>query len=414
MAMPSIPTRHPVGALRGYGATQGTFALESAINELAQQLSMDPAELRLKNLIKEGESHSALAGSTAQAPVRLTSSSLQACIARGKELIGWKKNYPRVVLNEHRVRGYGMAVTMQGSGIAGVDTASVMMKLNEDGFFTLSHAVADIGQGADTVLAQIAAEVLEVEMEQIVVRSQDLDALPYDTGAYASSGTHVTGKATQLAAEDMRIQLCTAAAQRLQVKPEDMSYSQGIFSSPDGRSCTLAELAQSLCTFSGKGLLIAKGVYGGTTSPPPFIAGFAEVEVDLETGEFRLTDYVAVVDCGTVLNPNLARIQVEGGLAMGIGLGLFEEVRYSKQGRLNTSSFMEYKIPCRLDIPKLRVEFIPSFEPSGPFGAKSIGEIGCNTPCPAIAQAVANATGVVYRHLPITAEKILLAMQGPQ
>jgi len=399
----------PGGALRGYGATQGTFALESAVNELAVQLAMDPTELRLHNLTQQGDAHPALAGSTAEAAAVLRSSSLAQCVARGRELIGWVEKYPKVQVSTNKVRGYGMALTMQGSGIAGIDTASVMIKLNEDGFFTLSHAVSDMGQGSDTVLCQIAAEVLEVEMDRIVVCSFDLDTLPYDTGAYASSGAHVTGRATQMAAEDMLYQMRGAAAAQMQAQLEDLSYGRGIFTTSDA-TMSLAELARALCSFSGKDQLIAKGTYGGQTSPPPFIAGFAEVEVDLETGECRLIDYVATVDCGTILNSNLALLQVEGGLVMGIGLGLFEEVRHSGQGRLGSDSFMEYKIPSRLDLPKLRVEFIPSYEPAGPFGAKSIGEVGCNTPAPAIAHAIANATGVFCRHLPITAEKVLMGM----
>ena len=401
----------PAGALRGYGAPQGTFALESAINELAEALAMDPAELRLKNLIAEGEAHAQLSGSVPGAPAVLRSSTLHRCIERGREMIGWERNSPRVRISDSRVRGYGMAVTMQGSGIAGVDTASVILKLNDDGFFTLSHAASDIGQGSDTVLCQIAAERLEVEIEQIVVCSFDLDTLPYDTGAYASSGAHVTGRATLLAADDMLWRMRAAVARLFGGEVEAVSYAAGIFSMADGRRLTLAELARTLCSFSGQDQLVATGTYGGRTSPPPFIAGFAEVEVDLRTGEIQLLDYVVVVDCGTVLNRNLARIQAEGGVVMGIGLALFEEVRHTTRGRLATDSFLEYKIPCRQDTPNLRVEFIESYEPAGPFGAKSIGEIGCNTPAPAIAQAIANATGVRCRDLPITAEKVLLAIR---
>lgn len=401
----------PAGALRGYGAPQGTFALESAINELADTLAMDPAELRLKNLIAESQSHPQLSGSTPGAPAVLRSSRLHQCIERGRELIGWAGKYPRVRIDGSRVRGYGMAVTMQGSGIAGVDTGSVILKLNEDGFFTLSHAAADIGQGSDTVLCQIAAERLEVGMEQIVVCSFDLDTLPYDCGAYASSCTHVTGRATLIAADDMRRQMRAAVARLFGVDAEAVGYAAGIFSMAAGQTLTLAELARTLASFSGQDQLVAKGTYGGQTSPPPFVAGFAEVEVDLQTGEVQLLDYVAVADCGTVLNRNLARIQVEGGAAMGIGLALFEEVRHTAQGRLATDSFLDYKIPSRLDIQGLRVECIESFEPTGPFGAKSIGEIGCNPPAPAIAHAIANATGVRCRHLPITAEKVLLGMR---
>lgn len=400
----------PGGALRGYGATQGTFALESAVNELAQELSMDPAELRLKNLIREGEPHPALCGSVEGAPTILASSSLHKCIEKGMELMDWKnkRDKPQRDIAPNKKRGYGMAVTMQGSGIAKIDTGSVTIKLNEDGFFTLSHAASDMGQGSDTIFCQIAAEVLEVEMDQIIVASFDLDTLPYDPGAYASSGAYVTGKAALIAAEQMTEQIRVAAARHLGCTADEVEYDAGIIKGAAGQDMTLSQLAKTLCSFEGMDQLVSKGTYGGATSPPPFIAGFAEVEVDTETGETEVVDYVAVVDCGTVINENLARIQVEGGITMGIGLGMYEDVRYSKKGRLATNSFMEYNIPSRQDVGEIRVAFENSHEPTGPYGAKSIGEVVCNTPAPAITEAVFNATGMRCRSLPVTAEKILL------
>lgn len=405
----------PGGALRGYGATQGTFALESAMNELADRLNIDPAELRLKNLLSEGEAHPALCGSLPGTPKTLASSSLEACINKGMKLIGWENNYPSVSVDSSEAgsnirRGYGMAVTMQGSGIARIDTGSVTLKLNEDGFFTLSHGASEMGQGSDTVLCQVAAELLEVEMNQIVITSYDLDTIPYDPGAYASSGAYVTGNATIRAAEAMKKEMLLAVARLHDIDVEKLSYHNGLFKSADQNITTISELAQKLCSFEGMDQLITKGTFGSDTSPPPFIAGFAEVEVDLETGVSRVSNYVAVTDCGTVLNKNLARIQVEGGIVMGIGLGLFEEVRYSPKGRLASSSFMEYKIPARQDFGNIHVAFEESHEPTGPFGAKSVGEVVCNTPAPAIAQAVYNATGVACRDLPITSEKVLLGI----
>jgi CO/xanthine dehydrogenase Mo-binding subunit len=403
--------KSPAGALRGYGATQGTFALESAINELAARLKMDPVQLRLQNLIEVGECHSALSGSLPNAPVSLASTSLKRCLNKGVELMGWEEKYPAKPSEGSdgtKRRGYGVAVTMQGSGIANIDTASVIIKLNEDGFFTLSHAASDMGQGADTVLTQIVAEILDVELENIVISSFDLDTLPYDPGAYASSGAYVTGNAAIKAAEAMILEMRTQAARFLDCDSGSLEYGEGCFTTSDGQSMTVSELAQKLCSYGGMDQLVTKGTFGGGTSPPPFIAGFAEVEVDMETGQIKVIDYVAVVDCGRVLNENLARIQVEGGVVMGIGMGLYEDVRYSGKGRLSTNSFMEYKIPCRQDIGEIQVAFEDSMEPTGPFGAKSIGEVVCNTPPPAIAQAIYNATGVRCRDLPITAEKILL------
>lgn len=402
----------PGGALRGYGATQGTFALESAVNELAEKLNMNPAELRLQNLIGEGDQHPVLCGSTAEQPATLKSSSLKRCIAKGLELIGWGENYPSVRLSETKVRGYGMAVTMQGSGINGIDTASVLIKLNEDGFFTLSHSASDMGQGSDTMLAQLAADILEVKLDQIVVTSFDLDTVPYDPGAYASSGAYVTGNAAVRSAEDMKRQMIACAARFLAVDSENVDYAEGSFRTHAGATLSLSDMAQRLCSFEGQDQLIAKGTFGGDTSPPPFIAGFAAVDVDLETGECRVSDYVAVVDCGTVINRNLARIQVEGGIVMGVGMSLYEEVHYSANGALTTNSFMQYRIPVREDIGDLRVEFEESHEPTGPYGAKSVGEVVCNTPPPAITHAIYNATGVRCCDLPATAEKVLMAMAG--
>ncbi|MGD9808980.1 MAG: xanthine dehydrogenase family protein molybdopterin-binding subunit [Deferribacterales bacterium] len=399
----------PAGALRGYGATQGTFALESAMNELADKLGMDPAELRLKNLLKEGDFHPELDGSAPDAPAQLKSSALHKCIETGKKMIGWEDKYPSVKISDTKVRGYGMAVTMQGSGIAKIDTATVIIKLNDDGYFTLIHSASDMGQGSDTVLTQIAAEGLLVDMKKIVTVSDNLDIAPYDPGAYASSGTYVTGNAVVKACEDMNHQIIDAAARLLDCESDTLAYDgTKIFN--DEKSITLDELAIKLSSFAGKDQLIARGTFGGETSPPPFIAGFAEVEVDLETGKSVVTDFVAVADCGTVINENLARIQLEGGIAMGIGLGLYEDVVYSQTGRMVSDSFMTYKIPCRKDIRQIRTAFEESNEPTGPYGAKSIGEVVNNTPAPAIAHAIYNATGVWHHDLPITPEKVLLGM----
>ena len=246
-------------------------------------------------------------------------------------------------------------------------------------------------------------------MAEVIVSSFDLDTLPYDPGAYASSGAYVTGNAAFIAAESMKVQMCSAAARLLGVDPGEVEYDSGTFTTSDEKSMTLAALAKSLCSYDGRDQLVAKGTFGGDTSPPPFIAGFAEVEVDLETGICTVLDYVAVVDCGTVLNKPLARIQVEGGVVMGIGLALYEDVRYTAKGKLASDSFMEYKIPGREDIHGLQVLFEESYEPTGPLGAKSVGEVVCNTPAPAIAQAVYNAVGTHFRTLPITAEKVLLS-----
>ncbi|QDR82175.1 xanthine dehydrogenase family protein molybdopterin-binding subunit [Sporomusa termitida] len=396
----------PAGALRGYGATQGTFALESAVNKLAARLNMDPAELRLKNLIREGETCLVYEGKT------LGSSTLDRCIQKGKALIGWDEKYPRRVLADGKVRAIGMAVTMQGSGIAGIDTASIEIRLNDDGSYTLLTGSTDMGTGSDTVLAQIAAEVLATSLDNILVHAADTDVSPYDPGSYASSTAYVTGMATLQAAEELKQKIIDQGTKQLALTPGQLSFDGENLTALDGsKSMSLEKLAELMVLGAGKRQLTGFATYGSPISPPPFIAGFAEVEVDPGTGVIELLDYVAVVDCGTVLNANLARIQVEGGIAQGIGMAMYEDVRYDERGQMQTNTFMQYKIPCRKDVGKITVAFEASYEPTGPFGAKSVGEVVINTPPPAIAHAVYNAVGVTVTRLPITPEKVFMGMK---
>lgn len=393
----------PGGALRGYGATQGTFALESAVNLLARRLCLDPLELRLKNLIRAGERSPVYKGEV------LASSALDRCLLTGRRLIGWEEKYPARDCGE-TIRAVGMAVAMQGSGIAGIDTASAEIRLNDDGNYTLLIGSTDMGTGSDTILAQMAAEVLQTSVEAIIVHAADTDVSPYDPGSYASSTTYVTGMAVKLAAEELRGKMLAEAARRLAADPAEVVFDGGVFSAG---SVTLAlpKLAAALVVGPAGRQLSGQATYGSPTSPPPFVAGFAEVEVDKETGKVDLVEFVAVVDCGTVVNPSLARIQAEGGIAQGIGMALYEEVRYNAQGRLESCNFMRYKIPCRKDVGRIRVAFEESYEPTGPFGAKSIGEVVINTPPAAIANALFHATGVQLTCLPFTPEKVFAALQ---
>ncbi|AQS59174.1 xanthine dehydrogenase family protein molybdopterin-binding subunit [Desulforamulus ferrireducens] len=394
----------PAGALRGYGATQGTFALESAVNKLAEKLHMDPTELRLKNIIRAGETSLAYHGKI------LGSSTLHQCIERGKEMIRWQEKYPRQEISPNKVRAVGMAVTMQGSGIAGIDTASAEIRLNDDGNYTLLLGSTDMGTGSDTILAQMAAEVLETSLDRIIVHAADTDISPFDPGSYASSTTYVTGMAVVKAAMDLVAKIIAQGAFLLGVPEEEVTFNGEVLQCGE-KTLTLQKLAELTVLGTGKLQLVGHGTFGSDVSPPPFVAGFAEVEVDRETGKVELLDYVAVVDCGTVINPNLARIQVEGGIVQGIGLALYEDVKYDAKGNMLTNSFMQYKIPCRKDIGNIRVAFEESYEPTGPFGAKSIGEVVINTPAPAIAHAVYNAVGVRVTKLPITPEKVFQGLQ---
>ncbi len=395
------------GAFRGYGATQGTFALESTVNILAEQLNMDPTEIRLKNIIRAGETHLTGHGEA------LGSSTLDKCIAKGKQLIGWDDKYPRTVVGTNKVRAVGMALTMQGSGIAGIDTASAEIRLNDDGNYTLLLGSTDMGTGSDTILAQMAAEVLEAAIGDIIVTTADTDIVPYDPGSYASSTTYVTGTAVINAAKVLRQAILQQGAEFLHHAVEDVEFDGKSVTTLDGaKTISLPKIAELSVLGNGKLQLVGTATFGGEVSPPPYIAGFAEVEVDTLTGKVELIDYVAAVDCGTVINPNLARIQAEGGIVQGIGMAMFEDVKYDPAGRMQSDSFMQYKIPCRKDVGRIRVEFATSYEPTGPFGAKSIGEVVANTPAPAILHAVYNAVGVRVQNLPLTPEKVFLGLQN--
>ncbi|MBC5996882.1 aldehyde oxidase [Romboutsia ilealis] len=392
----------PAGAFRGYGATQGCFAVESTINKLAVKLNIDPVELRLKNIVKEGETTFAYDKS-------INSANLEECIKKGKEMIKWDEKYPSKDLGNGKVRSIGMALTMQGSGIANIDTSSVEIRLNDDGNYTLFVGSTDMGTGSDTILAQMACDILETTMDKITVVSADTDIVPYDPGSYASSTTYVTGMAVVKACQQLREKIIEVGADRLQVAKELAEFDgKKVFC--DDKSISIFDLAVDFTVGPNKVQLNGFASHGSPVSPPPYIAGFVETEIDKETGKLEIIDYVAVVDCGTVINRGLATIQTEGGIVQGMGLALFEEVRYLENGQMDSNSFMQYKIPARSDIGRVRVDFVETYEPTGPFGAKSIGEVVINTPAPAIQDAIYNGVGVRINSLPMTPEKIFMEM----
>ena len=396
--------RMSAGAYRGYGATQGTFAVETAANELAAKLGMDPVAFRLKNMVRQGDVMPAYYGETA------TSCALDRCLLRAKELMGWDEKYPCRDMGNGKVRSVGVAMTMQGSGISGVDVGSATLKLNDAGFYTLLIGSADMGTGCDTILAQIAAECLDCDLDLITVRAADTDTSPYDSGSYASSTTYVTGKAVEQACEKMRQKITESGAAMLGCPAAQAEFDGSVVKNlADGSQVTLAEIGwKSQSGFSGD--LEVTVTHSSPVSPPPYMVGMAEIELDKETGSVQVINYVGVVDCGTPINSNLARVQTEGGIGQGIGMALFEDVQYTPAGKVRENSFMQYKIPNRMDVGNITVDFESSYEQTGPFGAKSIGEVVINTPCPAIAHAVYNACGCWFRELPITPEKILMKM----
>lgn len=392
------------GAYRGYGATQGIFAVESAADELAHKMGMDPVKFRELNMPMEGE---ALPGYP-DVPIN-GSCTMDKCLARAKEMIGWDEKYPFRDMGNGKVRGVGIAMAMQGSSIAGIDVGGADIKLNEDGSYTLALGCSDMGTGCDTILAQMAADCLDTDMKNIVVFSVDTDISPYDSGSYASSTTYATGNAVIQACGELRKRIHAFGAQMLGVSAEESDFDGEKVRTEDGKEVTLQQIAgKATCGVCSEIQVVKE--YSSPISPPPFMAGAAEVEIDKETGQIDVIDYVGVIDCGTPINPNLARVQAEGGIGQGIGMVLYEDVQYTDKGKIRNNSFMQYKIPNRMDIPKVRIEFESSYEKTGPFGAKSIGELVIDTPCPAIANAVYNATGVRVRELPITPEKVAMGI----
>lgn len=394
------------GAYRGYGATQGQFAVESIINELADELNMDPCEIRFKNMTRENEVLSQYYNE------ELNACALDRCLEKAMEMIDYKNKPLRRDMGDF-IRGLGVSLSMQGSGISGLDVGSVEIKLQDDGFYTLSIGATDMGTGCDTILAQMVAECMDCDVDQVVTSSLDTDHAPYDTGSYASSTTYVTGMAVVKACEKLRNSILEAAAGFFNVDKEDIEFDGKKINTLDHvHEMSLAEFADTCFNGGIAKALIASDSHMSPTSPPPFMVGIAEVDVDKLTGEIKVHDYVSVVDCGTVINPNLARVQAEGGIVQGIGMALSEDITYSNEGKMRNRNFLQYKLPTRVDVPSVRVEFESSYEDNGPFGAKSIGEVVINTPTSAIASAIKHATGVQVRTLPITAEKVLLGKEN--
>ena len=402
-----VYTNHmSAGAYRGYGATQGLFAVESAVNELANILGMDPFKIREMNITHEGEIMPAYYGQMN------TSCALDRCLARVHDMIDWDNKYPCRDMGNGKIRAVGMGMAMQGSGITSMDVGSATLKVNDEGFYTLLIGAADMGTGCDTTLAQIAAEVLECPLDNITTLSADTDWSPYDSGSYASSTIYVTGKATEKCALELRGKICALGAKLLGCDKEQVSFDGREVRVEEGENAGKTISLSDIATASMNGNSIelqATVTHSSEISPPPYMVGAAEIEVDTETGEVTLLDYAAAVDCGTPINPNLTRVQAEGGIAQGIGMTLTESVTYDDRGYPMENSLFQYKIPARVDIGKIRVEFENSYEGEGPFGAKSIGEVVINTPLPAIADAIRNAVGKRFYELPITPEKIAMA-----
>ena len=394
------------GAFRGYGAPQGCFALESHIDEVARELGMDRLQLRLKNHIRLGDTDplSAKLGEGKAGLVRvIRSTGLTEAIRLGCEAIGWDHRQPPTA--PHLKRGLGMALAMQGSGIAGVDWGAATVKLNDDGSVNLAVGATDIGQGSDTVLAQFCAEELGIPVAKVIVLSSDTDLTPFDVGAYASSTTYVSGGAVVKAATALREQLADVLARKWECAPADIVFAEGVSTAPDGRQLTMAEVAH-VALYEAKIQPMATASHMSDESPPPFAAQFADVEVDPETGQVFLRRLVSAVDCGTPVHPALVEGQIEGAVTQALGYALFEEVLLDRRGKVLNPNFLDYKIASALDVPPLESILVATNEPSGPHGAKAAGEVPIDGPAPAIVNAICDAVGVRMYRIPATPERV--------
>ena len=412
----TVYTNLPVGgAYRGYGATQGYAALNQHIDIIARRLGVDVLDYIKKWHIREGETSpvfEALGEGKEGVPQIIHSCKLDECIDLGAAEIGWKEKRGKRIRNGDRVRGVGVAVSMQGSGIPRIDMGSAYIKMNEDGSFNLHIGATDLGTGSDTILAQIAAEALSVPVEKFIVRSSDTDLTPFDVGAYASSTTYVSGNAVRKTAEKIARQIKSVAAEMMEESPENLYLEDGrVFSRTTGNSVSFEDIAYYATYTKNQFQIQAGDSFVGDESPPPFIAQFAEVEVDTRTGEVGVIKFVSAVDCGQPINPKLVEGQVEGAVLNGISYALVEEYKFDKNGKLLSDNFHNYKIYTAPDIPEMKTIIVNSYEETGPFGAKSVAEIAINGPIPAIANAIYDAVGVRLYDAPFTPERVLEALR---
>jgi putative selenate reductase molybdopterin-binding subunit len=415
----------PSGAYRGYGVPQGFWPVERHMEKIARELGHDPIEFRLKNALRAGELHpfsSAWSEGREPRPETINTCGLEDCAAQGAAAIGWQVKFSDDAWHEvagkpHLRRGIGVALVMQGTAIPYLDMGGASIKMNDDGSFNLLVGATDLGTGSDTVLAQLAAEVLGTPVDDIIVYSSDTDFTPFDKGAYASSTTYISGAAVVRAAEAVAARICDRAARLLseegnKVLPADIRLHDRAAWGPDGRSISLGEIALNALHHEDQEQIMAVGSFMSTVAPPPFGAQFAEVLVDIETGAVKVQKLVMAVDSGVIVNPLTASGQIEGGMTQALGYAVCEEMIYDDAGRPREIDFTDYHIFAAHEMPELETIFVETIEPSHPFGVKAVAEIPMDGVAPAVGNAVLDACGADVHTLPVTPERVWRALRG--
>jgi putative selenate reductase molybdopterin-binding subunit len=421
-----VYTNHPpAGAFRGYGVPQGFWPLERHMEKIARELGLDPLEFRLKNALRAGELHpfsTAWSEGREPRPEYIETNGLEECVRQGRAAIGWDEKFNNpgwhtVPGQPHLRRGIGVALVMQGTAIPYLDMGGASIKMNDDGSFNLLVGATDLGTGSDTVLGQMAAEILGVPLEDVIVYSSDTDFTPFDKGAYASSTTYISGAAVSRAAQKVaeRIQLraakmLNARSDGLEVTPEEIHLADRKARAPDGRFVTLSEVGHHALHHEDQEQIMAVDSYVSPVSPPPFAAQFAEVLVDVETGQVTVERLVMAVDSGVIVNPITASGQIEGGMTQALGYAVCEEMVYDERGGARERNLRDYHIFMAHEMPELHTIFVETFEPSHPFGVKAVAEIPMDGVAPAVGNAILDACGASISANPVTPEKIWLAL----
>ena len=415
----------PSGAYRGYGVPQGFWAVERHMEVIARELGFDPLAFRLQNALRVGELHpfsTAWSEGREPRPETINTCGLEDCVRQGAAAIGWadKFNNPdwhQVPEKSHLRRGIGVAMVMQGTAIPYLDMGGASIKINDDGSFNLLVGATDLGTGSDTVLAQQAAEVLGIPLDDIVIYSSDTDFTPFDKGAYASSTTYISGGAVFKAAKQVAERIRIRAAHMLSeegiepISPGDIRLGDRCAWAPDGRSVTLAEVALNALHHEDQEQIMGVASFVSPVAPPPFAAQFAEVTVDIETGQVQVQNLVMAVDSGVIVNPLTASGQIEGGMAQALGYAVCEEMSYDDAGRPREVDFRDYHIFAAHEMPEMQTIFIETVEPSHPFGVKAAAEIPMDGVAPAVGNAVMDACEANVVEAPITPERVWRALR---